>query len=103
MLDKLALLHNEEWQSPCERGAFASSFFRRFHRTLIKERFDNGEIQIVEIQSEDDPIGFLYNFVYDNQVLFYQSGFAYRPENQYKPGIVSHYLAIEYNLNKGLD
>jgi CelD/BcsL family acetyltransferase involved in cellulose biosynthesis len=48
-------------------------------------------------------IGYLYNLVYDKNVLFYQSGLNYSGSNIYRPGLISHYYAIIHNAQKGMD
>lgn len=101
MLDKLILFHQREWQARGEPGAFASEFFCAFHKDLIVERFAHGEIQMVEVSAGDVPIGYLYNFVYNNDVLFYQSGFNYAATAKCRPGLVAHYLTILHNVEIG--
>ena len=103
MLDTLAEFHQAEWESRGEPGAFATRYFRDFHRALIRERFDREEIQLLMISAGNLPVGYLYNFVYDGQVLFYQSGFNYEKTRKFRPGVISHYLAIEHNLAKGFE
>jgi CelD/BcsL family acetyltransferase involved in cellulose biosynthesis len=100
-LARLKNLHQDYWVEKGEPGAFANDFFDRFHRALVAARFDNGEIQLLRIGTEAEAIGYLYNFVHAGQVYNYQSGFRYGASPQLKPGILSHYLAIEHNLQGG--
>jgi len=97
MLDKLAELHQVEWIKRGNPGAFSNKFFYDFHKTLIQKRFNNNEIQLLHIFNENLTIGYLYNFIYNNNVLFYQSGFNYSLGNNYRPGLISHFLAVQYN------
>ena len=98
MLDDLAALHQAEWQSRGEPGAFASEYFRRFHKRLIVDRFAAGEIQMLAVTVGDKALGYLYNFVYNGEVLFYQCGFNYEEFSRFRPGFTCHVLAIEHNL-----
>ena len=100
MLQKLKFLHQKEWTKRGHPGVFESKFFRRFHERLIKKRFRFGEIQLIEITNASAPVGYLYNFLYDQRVLFYQSGFEYRSGNNYRPGVVSHFLAMSHNAGR---
>lgn len=100
-LHRLKALHQAYWAGKGEPGAFANDFFDRFHRTLVAARFACGEIQLLRIDVGAETIGYLYNLVHNGRVLNYQSGFRYRGSPQLKPGMVSHYLAIEYNLCHG--
>ncbi len=100
-LDKLAALHQKEWQERGVQGAFSNEYFFRFHRDLVSGRFVHGEIQMLRISTPDTLLGYLYSFIYNNRVYFYQSGLNYLPGNVYRPGLVSHYYAILYNTEEG--
>ncbi len=102
-LDSLAILHQREWQKKGKPGAFSNKYLYQFHKSLIRDRFDNHEIQLLHIFNEKMTIGYLYNFVYRNNVYFYQCGFNYLEENMYRPGLVSHYFAIMHNAMKNMD
>jgi len=97
MLSALADLHQEEWQKRGKPGVFSNPYLMDFHRRLIASRFDAGEIQLLRVFTPQDTLGYLYSFVYNGKVLFYQSGLKYRPGNLYRPGLVSHYFAILHN------
>jgi len=100
-LDKLAALHQKEWQARGIAGAFSNDYFYKFHRDLISGRFPHGEIQILRVSSPNIVLGYLYSFIYNDRVYFYQSGLNYLPGNVYRPGLVSHYYAILYNAEAG--
>jgi hypothetical protein len=99
--EKLVQLHQKEWTKRGWPGAF-SDYLLGFHRKLIASRFEKGEIQVMVVSSGPQIIGCLYNLVYHDKVLFYQSGFNYQPKNVYRPGLVCHYLAVLHNAAKGL-
>ena len=102
-LEKLKELHQKQWTARGAPGAFSGSFFNRFHRQLIEERFAMGEVQLLELGNAKKTIGYLYNFIHCNRVYYYQSGFCYETNNVARPGIVCHFLAIEHNLALGRD
>lgn len=100
-LDKLAALHQKEWQERGIQGAFSNEYFFQFHRDLVSGRFPHGEIQVLSVSTPNTVLGYLYSFLYNNRVYFYQSGLNYLPGNVYRPGLVSHYYAILYNVEAG--
>ncbi|KZZ35579.1 MULTISPECIES: GNAT family N-acetyltransferase [unclassified Oleiphilus] len=101
MLEELAELHQIEWTKRGKAGAFSNTFFFNFHRKLITDYFDSDYIQVLKIHTKDNIIGYLYNFLYQGEVLFYQCGFNYTDINKLKPGLTSHYFAILLNAKKG--
>ena len=103
VFDELIDLHQKLWTGRGQPGNFSSEYFINFHKTLISQRFEHGEIQLMRISAGDYTIGCLYNLVFKGQVLFYTGGLDYLPNNIYRPGLVSHYLAIEHNAKIGLN
>lgn len=102
LLDKLVQYHQMEWKKKGWAGAFANQYLYQFHKDLIKNRFPKGEIQLLHIYTDQMDIGYIYSFVYKKEILFYQSGFNYQDNNNYRPGLISHYLAILHNAQNGM-
>jgi CelD/BcsL family acetyltransferase involved in cellulose biosynthesis len=102
-LQGLKALHQPYWNQRGRPGAFACPFFEAFHKALIRRCFDDGGIQLVRIAAGEDVIGYIYHFVAGGTVYQYQSGFRYDDDPKLKPGLVSHYRAIAYNLERGAD
>lgn len=98
---ELEQAHQRYWQERGSPGAFAGSFFREFHNTLIHSAFDEGHIELATISAGDNIIGYLYNFIWKGTVYAYQSGFHYTDDRNARPGYVSHYLAILNALKGG--
>jgi hypothetical protein len=103
MLKELTTLHQKRWEKLGDPGAFSTDYFCEFHRNLIESRFKENEIQLLHIKCGEDTIGYLYNFIFNKTILFYQSGFNYLPQNVFRPGLVSHYLAVLFNASKGME
>ena len=57
---------------------------------------------MIRVSTNTQVIGILYNFIHKNKVYFYQSGFQYSDDNRLKPGLVTHFLAINLCLEQGL-
>lgn len=101
-LTRLSKWHHKYWRSKGHNGCFSNPFLLKFHQSLIRDRFNHGEIQLVRIRLDDNELGYLYNLVKDGCVYFYQSGFNYDAGKRLKPGLVAHYKAIEYNFEQGM-
>ena len=93
-------LHVSWWQRRGVAHAFTHEFFERFHQRLIERVFADGSIQLLRICSGDRTIGVLYNFVLDQHVYAYQSGFV-QPAAGERPGVVAHALAVERAWQQG--
>jgi CelD/BcsL family acetyltransferase involved in cellulose biosynthesis len=74
-----------------------------FHRTLIRQAFAKGSIQLLRVAAGEETIGILYNFVKNGKIYFFQSGFRYGSDKHLKPGLVTHALAINHYLNAGFN
>ena len=97
-LHGLQELHDAHWQGKGKDGAFPSEFTRNFHERLVRDAVARAEVQMLRVTAGDDVVGYLYNFVRDGHVYFYQSGFKYTEDPKLRPGLVCHYLAIMHNL-----
>ncbi len=102
LFEAMIPLHQDYWRSRGRPGAFASPPFVAFHRQLIRDGFPTGAIQLVRCDAGTTPVGYLYNFVRNQRVYSYQSGFNYDLLPRSKPGWLCHHLAIEHNLQRGM-
>lgn len=100
-LHDLQALHKSYWASRGKEGAFPNEFTRAFHDQLVLTGVDCGAVQLLRILAGEVVIGYLYNFVRNGHVYFYQSGVNYSVDPKLKPGLVCHYLCIMYNLQAG--
>lgn len=100
IFDELVALHRRSWAERGEAGAFLP-LVHRFHQQLIERRVTDGEIQLARVRAGDTTVGCLYNFVWQGEIAFYQSGLAYETDSKLKPGLVCHALAIDHNVRAG--
>jgi CelD/BcsL family acetyltransferase involved in cellulose biosynthesis len=100
--DELIALHTASWRKRKKPGAFATAYFRDFHRHLIEKRHAAGEVQLLRVRAGATTIGCVYNFVYRGTVHFYQSGLADESDNRFKPGYLCHAEAVRLNAASGL-
>lgn len=102
-MEEMKILHQAYWTRRGQPGSFATPFFEKFHRTLVKERIHRHEIQLLKVTAGPKTIGYLYNFVKGRTVSAYQSGFWYAEDPKLKPGLVSHALAVQHALDNGAE
>lgn len=93
-------LHIASWTRRGKPHSFTRPFFGVFHELLIRRAFTAGQIQMLRITANDEPIGYLYNFRDGARIYAYQSGFA-DADARRRPGFVSHALAIEHSFRNG--
>lgn len=100
-LEQLKILHQKHWTGKGLEGSFGNPRWEAFIKDIIQKEFNNGGVQLLRIHSGDIDIGYIFNLVNKGYVNMLQSGFEYPDNNKMKPGYVSHYLAIEHNIQKG--
>lgn len=103
IFNELSQLHQKAWTERGFPGSFSNEYFDRFHKKLITERFEYGEIQLMKVTAGDHVLGCLYGFIYRGQFLGTLSGFNYLPGHLYSPGLICHYLAIIHYARMGLN
>lgn len=101
--DGLKKYHTERWVAQGKKGSFANPVWECFHRALIEQRFENGEIQLLKIATPETTIGYIYNFLWRDRVYVLQTGFNMQAPKYAQPGYVSHIKAIIYNQEKGFN
>lgn len=100
-LDGLKTLHQQQWQARGKPGGFSSGFFERFQRRLIAAALPAGAAELVRITRGDEPIGYLYNLLWQGCVHAFVSGILFEDDNRLKPGLVCHALCIQHHLEGG--
>ncbi len=100
--DRLEVLHSAYWNSKGRAGSFANPLWVRFHQTLIKQRFDLSEIQLLQIKASSGEIGYIYNVIQNDHVYVMQTGFIIEQDKRLMPGYVAHTLAIAHNHQLGM-
>lgn len=100
-LDALAELHRAAWLRRGKPGGFRSPRFIHFHKILIQRLLPEQAVELLRVSAGDQTVGYLYNFLLDGKVYFYQSGFAFEADPKIKPGLVTHYLAAQNYWKRG--
>ncbi len=99
-LAELKDLHQATWQRRGLPGAFANPHFESFLTRLARD--GSAAVDLLKIAAGDRPIGVLCNFRNRSIVHNYQSGLVYADDNRLKPGLVSHFLAMQHYRAAGL-
>ncbi len=93
--EEMAQMHNARWVAKGLAGSFSNQLAIEFHRKLIRRIWSSGTVDLLYVKAGEISVGVLYNFIGAGRVYFFQSGFAYQRNNQLKPGLLTHCLAIE--------
>ncbi|HET9949674.1 MAG TPA: GNAT family N-acetyltransferase [Longimicrobiales bacterium] len=105
---EMVALHEARWRRKGLPGAFAAPLARRFYAELARrcageaDREGQPRLELLRVRFGDETVGFLFNVVFDGVVSFYQSGLNYHEGSSlYRPGMVSHALAVAHYLARG--
>ncbi len=98
VLDELVALHEARWRP----GVFSAPRFAAFHRDLVVRSGGRAPVWLLRARARGRVIGCLYGFVEDGAALFYQSGLIASDDNRVRPGLVTHALAMQACLDRGL-
>ena len=103
---QLQELHVTRWTAKGEESTFVTRAARAFHGILISRCLaaDDGEglaVDVLRVRSGSDTIALLYNLRYRGIVSFYQAGLRFESDNNCRPGLVAHALAIQYYVDTG--
>jgi len=99
--DALKIYHVKRWQEKGEPHAFSGKW-EAFHRAIIRQRFSDGEIQMIKLANEEQEIAYLFNYVWNKRVYVLQMGFNYSENHRLKPGYLAHTLAVVFNRDNGM-
>jgi hypothetical protein len=100
--DEMTRLHLVRWEAQGESTTLASQAVLDFHRRLIARLWPQGRVELLRVGGADKAIGYLYNYLFQGKVFFFQSGFDYALDPARSPGVLTHALAIEHYRCRGL-
>lgn len=100
----ISLLHKQRWP----KSGFRLELFRKFHMQLLEECINDGRVELIKITLAPSTRVYLYNFISGKTVYFYLSAMTGETleeavSNKLKPGLVAHFLAIEYYKKLGFE
>ena len=101
-LKALQALHAKRRMALGKTSDFCTPFAEAFHGRLVGTGQPRGEVQLLRVQAGEHDLGYVYSFVHQGRVSFYQSGFDYSLiDRRYSPGLVTLVQAIEHNTRLG--
>lgn len=100
--NRLEMLHQNRWEGKAESGAFASASWKKFHKALIDLAFRNGWLDLSFLNLEGKPVAANYNFLFDGNVHFFQSGLIPHENKHIRLGLILHSYCIEDAIRRGM-
>jgi Acetyltransferase (GNAT) domain len=105
-LAQLQELHSARWAARSKTSTFTSPKARTFHAALIKGCLTAGgaddlAVDLLRVRFGADTIALLYNLRFRGAVSFYQAGLRFAADNNCRPGLVAHAVAIQHYLDNG--
>jgi CelD/BcsL family acetyltransferase involved in cellulose biosynthesis len=94
-------LHQKEWQSKKQRGAFSDQKFRDFHIDIARAFAKKGWLTLNFLMLNDEPVVAGYDFIYAHKLFYYLSGFNPR-YSKYNVGHLRHMYLIKHCIEKGI-
>jgi CelD/BcsL family acetyltransferase involved in cellulose biosynthesis len=102
-LDRLIALHDRHWVERGGTSDFTTPYGRAFHKGLVASKLLSGEVQLLRVCVGAQELGYVYSFIHQGRVCFYQSGYDYQMLGpKHRPGLVTLVLAIQHNAAKGM-
>lgn len=94
-------LHAARWQDQRAGGVFGSSRFSAFHRAVLPQLLEKGQVEICWLSVRGEAVAAHYNLVYGDTVYFYQSGRRLEVPSGVRPGTTMHAYAIRRAIEAG--
>ncbi len=95
----IAKIHIERWDNTKEGSGFSNESFLTFHQQLLENA---NTVQVAVLLLNNNPIGYLVNFIYKQRVYFYLSALTTFSNNKIKVGLTLHEKAIDYYAKQGM-
>lgn len=97
----LTKLHETRWRAAGQSGVFSSHLFKGFHDAVMPLLLDRGALELVWLNVSGEPVAVLYNLIWGNKTLAYQSGRALGLPKGARPGIILHLRMIREAIEAG--
>lgn len=94
-------LHAERWQDHRSGGVFGSNRFSAFHRAVLPQLLEKGQVELCWLSVRGEPVAAQYNLIYGDTVYFYQSGRKLDVPSGVRPGTVMHAYSIRRAIEAG--
>ena len=101
-LNELGRLHLRRWNPNGKIEGFNNPRFVGFHRQCLEDLWPTQQVKIIRLVAGQKPIAYMHYFVADKRAYFNMSGIDYEESKAHRPGLVAHWLAIEFFQRAGL-
>jgi CelD/BcsL family acetyltransferase involved in cellulose biosynthesis len=97
-LDCIEKFHRKRWEITQTPSGFTNPIFSQ----TIKEQVKSDKMEIARLTLNEEPIGYLINYLYKEKVYFYLSALDGKFNGKIKLGMYLHTLAVEYYRKCGI-
>ena len=101
-LTDLGVLHANQWNTSAAIEGFNNPRFVDFHRKALTRMWPEGKAYILRISAGNAHLAYLHYFVVDRRAYFNMSGINYKERGAAQPGLIAHWLAIDFFMQKQL-
>ena len=90
--------HSKRWERTLTPSGFTNPVFSQ----TIKEQATSDNMEIARLTLNEEPIGYLINYLYKEKVCFYLSALDDKFNGKIKLGMYLHVLAVEHYRERGV-
>jgi Acetyltransferase (GNAT) domain len=101
--DALKELHRLRWRGTENGSGFDYQPFDQFHNTVAKGLLIENVMHLWRVCAGATNIGYLQVFSTGRRAYFNISGINYDVESKFKPGLLAHWMVIQYYLDEGYE
>jgi len=96
-LSYIIKFHSKRWAGTPTPSGFTNPIFYQ----TINEQVQSDKMEIAKLSLNEEPIGYLINYLYKERVYFYLSALDGKFSGKIKLGMYLHVLAVEYYRKRG--
>jgi CelD/BcsL family acetyltransferase involved in cellulose biosynthesis len=100
--DAMEELHTARWERVGRAGSFSNSLWRAFHRTIISDGFDRGDVMISRASCAGEAVGFVYGFRWRERLYALQTGFKPQERPALRSGYLTHLRTMQAVAARGI-
>ena len=96
-------LHRLRWRGTENGSGFDYQPFDQFHNTVAKGLLIEKVMHLWRVSAGATNIGYLHVFSTGKRAYFNISGINYDLQSNFKPGLLAHWMVIQYYLDEGYE
>jgi Acetyltransferase (GNAT) domain len=98
---ELVEFHRQRWNRNGECNNFEDERFKHFLSSNIDELLPHKRLALLRISAGKKTLAIYYYYLYQDKVYFYIGGIDYSIDATLRPGIVGHFLAVNFFSKTG--